>query len=517
MSEKLKKLINNKYFIVALVALLIVLVIGTGTYAWLTWSSPNTTKLTVKIGNIADVIFDNGKEINTTSLAPVFTSDQGEKTSFSIVKRSSVGSTNIDYTITLNVTSIATELKTTSFKYMLVNVTNANQVVKQGNFSTASTGDTITLNSGTLTGTRADFTFVIYIDGNVENNTNMMNKAFKATLNVSASEASGNETMVELIKRLYTENKDGTMVNNGSNMEYVMAPAVSLMNDAFGGTASNVDEGNIRYYGSSPDNYIKFNCEEYPDTNCEMWRIIGVFTGERELLKIIKDEPVSSTSVPMHLGTLNGMNWKKSAIGKLFNNQEDGCSSYFSPEFDTTKTCSIKSLINNYSDSYLEDIVNVGFQNIVTQEMIYPHPNYLFSYVDLINSGNATIENFYNYTINNIDTTSNDIMVGILDAVDYGYASDFANDCTAGISSIDELGVCGNQTWLYNRFTETEYFINVEDGYALATNGQGTIESGLSIVDVSGLYRPVVYLNEDVKYISGNGREDDPYTINYNY
>ena len=55
MSEKIKKLLNNKYFIVALVALLIVLVIGTGTYAWLTWSSPNTTKLTVKIGNIADI------------------------------------------------------------------------------------------------------------------------------------------------------------------------------------------------------------------------------------------------------------------------------------------------------------------------------------------------------------------------------------------------------------------------------------------------------------------------------
>ena len=47
MSKKIKKLLNNKYFIVALVALLIVLVIGTGTYAWLTWSSPNTTKLTV--------------------------------------------------------------------------------------------------------------------------------------------------------------------------------------------------------------------------------------------------------------------------------------------------------------------------------------------------------------------------------------------------------------------------------------------------------------------------------------
>lgn len=113
---------NNKYYIVALVALLIVLVIGTGTYAWLTWSSPNTTKLTVKIGNIADVIFDNGKEINTTSLAPVFTYDQGEKTSFSIVKRSTATSANIDYTITLNITSIAAELKVASFKYVLLMV-----------------------------------------------------------------------------------------------------------------------------------------------------------------------------------------------------------------------------------------------------------------------------------------------------------------------------------------------------------------------------------------------------------
>lgn len=515
MSEKIKKLLNNKYFIVALVALLIVLVIGTGTYAWLTWSSPNTTKLTVKIGNIADVIFDNGKEINTTSLAPVFTSDQGEKTSFSIVKRSSAGSTNIDYTITLNVTSIATELKTTSFKYMLVNVTNANQVVKQGNFSTASTGDTITLNSGTLTDARADFTFVIYIDGNVENNTNMMKKAFKATLNVSASESDTGKTMTKLIKQLYDSNQDKVMVNEGSSTNYYIASTVSLMNDGLGyGETQTSDSGNIRYYGLSPDNYIYFNCDTYPDDGCEVWRIIGVF---KEGLKIIRNEPVSSTPVPMHLEASTGIDWRESAVGQLFNNQEKGCLSYWDPAFDATETCGINSLINNYSDSYLNEIASAGLKNDKTRLMISAYPNYLFSYVDIINNNRVTIEELYNYTVSNQYDKVYPLSVGILDVVDYGYASDFANDCTAGISSIDELGVCGNQTWLYNRFTETEYFINVEDGYALATNGQGTIESGLSIVDVSGLYRPVVYLFEDVKYISGNGREDDPYTINYNY
>ena len=251
MSEKIKKLLNNKYFIVALVALLIVLVIGTGTYAWLTWSSPNTTKLTVKIGNIADVIFDNGKEINTTSLAPVFTYDQGEKTSFSIVKRSTATSANIDYTITLNITSIAAELKVASFKYVLL---NGNQVVRQGDFSSASSGGAISLSSSRLTDTRADFTFYIYIDGNTENNANMMNKEFKATINVSASEGSNTINAVQHITNLYLNNKDYTMQNG--DVVYSIASSENLMMDKNGGITEEEDSGNLRYYGEYPKNYI---------------------------------------------------------------------------------------------------------------------------------------------------------------------------------------------------------------------------------------------------------------------
>ena len=291
MSKKIKKLLNNKYFIVALVALLIVLVIGTGTYAWLTWSSPNTTKLTVKIGNIADVIFDNGKEINTTSLAPVFTYDQGEKTSFSIVKRSTATSANIDYTITLNITSIAAELKVASFKYVLL---NGNQVVRQGDFSSASSGGAISLSSSRLTDTRADFTFYIYIDGNTENNANMMNKEFKATINVSASEGSNTINAVQYITNLYTNASKTPATNNGK--EYNTAPSVSLMNDRLGGTTTDLDGGNIRYYGANPNNYIYFNCSDYSNqtsSTCETWRIIGVFNGK---LKIMRNESIGTYS-----------------------------------------------------------------------------------------------------------------------------------------------------------------------------------------------------------------------------
>ena len=320
MSEKIKKLLNNKYFIVALVALLIVLVIGTGTYAWLTWSSPNTTKLTVKIGNIADVIFDNGKEINTTSLAPVFTYDQGEKTSFSIVKRSTATSANIDYTITLNITSIAAELKVASFKYVLL---NGNQVVRQGDFSSASSGGTISLSSSRLTDTRADFTFYIYIDGNTENNANMMNKEFKATINVSASEGSNTINAVQYITNLYTNASKTPATNNGK--DYNTAPSVSLMNDRLGGTTTDLDGGNIRYYGANPNNYIYFNCSDYSNqtsSTCETWRIIGVFDGKLKLIRGSQigtyswDNKDTSTGAESNFGKND---WTTARLMKLLN------------------------------------------------------------------------------------------------------------------------------------------------------------------------------------------------------
>lgn len=501
MSKKIKKLVNNKYFIVALVALLIVLVIGTGTYAWLTWSSPNTTKLTVKIGNIADVIFDNGKEINTTSLAPVFTYDQGEKTSFSIVKRSTATSANIDYTITLNITSIAAELKAASFKYVLL---NGNQVVRQGNFSSASSGGAISLSSSKLTDTRADFTFYIYIDGNTENNANMMNKEFKATINVSASEGSNTINAVQHITNLYLNNKDYTMQNG--DVVYSIASSENLMMDKNGGITEEEDSGNLRYYGEYPKNYISFNCDAYPDANCEIWRIIGVFNGK---LKIIRDEPISLTPVPMDFtGTAY---WKNTTIGKLLSNVEPDCSAYWNNTLG--ESCSVIADIHSYDGSFLTDLQNNYLKNSETKSMIASFPKYLYSMSNFISSSNV-LENFYQLatTMDN-DSTDGDIYVGIMDIADYGYTSDFSATCAA-ISTMDDIASCGRQAWLYQSNTDQEFFMNSDNGSALLLNSDGGISLG-STGD-SGLFRPVVYLNANVKFNDlsyGDGQDGLPYQI----
>lgn len=502
MNDRLKKKVNNKYFIVVLVLLLITLVIGTGTYAWLTWSSPSTTKLTVKIGNIGDVIFDNGKEINTTGLAPVFNSNDGEKTKFSIVKRSAAASTDIDYTVKLNVTSIATELKSTSFKYILLQ--NGEQV-KSGNFSTISSGSTIDLISGTLSDTRADFTFIIYIDGNAENSADMMGKAFKATISVTAEEDSS-QTMSDYIINLYNDNVNGEVYNNPTGYLYKVASSVSLMNDM-------TNEENIRYYGSYAENYIAFNCDTYPDDNCEMWRIIGVFSSTYyKRLKIIKEDYASTVAVPMHLGSTTDMNWKQSTAGQLFNNQEAGCPGFLRRDFDSSQTCSFAASLGSYDTNFLMDVQASGIKNDETLNMLVAYPNYMYSVSGVFDNTDNGLENFYKYHTGTGDNTAGQIYAGILDAFDYAYAADFGGSCSDGITLLYDIGICGSQTWLFGQNPEAEYLINADNGNGLALNTDGLLEPGIPLTE-NGIYRPVVYLDTKIKYMGGSGTRDDPYLI----
>lgn len=180
----LKKAVNNKYLIIIFIFIFISLVV-TGAYAWLTWTSPNSTKMILTIGGKADVIFDEGNNINAVNLTPVFTPDDGERTTFSVIRNKESSDANIEYSVFLNVSSISEELKSDSFKYIL----RKNGVeVTSGNFSSATDDSIVNIYDDVLTIDKVDYEFIIYIDGNVENNTNIMNKKIIGTLNVAISE-----------------------------------------------------------------------------------------------------------------------------------------------------------------------------------------------------------------------------------------------------------------------------------------------------------------------------------------
>ena len=175
----------KKFMYIGIFILLISLVGSAGTYAWFTWISPSNTSVTLSIGNLADVTFTSGPDINITNLAPVYNYTDGVSTTFTVRNANSTDS--LLYKVKLEITSIANELKDESFKYTLL---KDNKVVKTGNLKDAVNGNTLILNTSSLdkgsTSSPKISTFKLYfwIDGNMENNPNMMNKSLVGKIDV---------------------------------------------------------------------------------------------------------------------------------------------------------------------------------------------------------------------------------------------------------------------------------------------------------------------------------------------
>ena len=130
-------------------------------------------------------------------------------------------------------------------------------------------------------------------------------------------------TAAEYITKLYTTASKTTVTNN--SITYNTAPSVSLMNDRLGGTTTDLDGGNIRYYGASPNNYIYFNCSDYSNqtsSTCETWRIIGVFDGKLKLIRGSQigtyswDNKDTSTGAESNFGKND---WTTARLMKLLN------------------------------------------------------------------------------------------------------------------------------------------------------------------------------------------------------
>ena len=279
------------YMIFSLIVLVIVVIVS-GTYAYYVWTTSDSdiTKIVAGIG-AATVTFDGGSDISA-NLRPVSDKSKG------IVKNISVkGDTaGLVFNMYLDITSIDTGLKDESFRYELYKGTTK---VKEGNFSDSYlTSNTVTcgknntnhivlLTNESISTSKTSYTLYIWIDGaNYTNPNTMMNKTFSFKLHADGEGAVLAKTAAETITELYTNASKTPATNNGK--DYNTAPSVSLMNDRLGGTTTDLDGGNIRYYGASPNNYIYFNCSDYSNqtsSTCETWRIIGVFDGKLKLIR----------------------------------------------------------------------------------------------------------------------------------------------------------------------------------------------------------------------------------------
>ena len=483
MKNKINKFIHSKYLLISLIVLLILLVIATGTYAWFTWRSTSNTSLTMNIGKLTDVTFNSGNDISTSTLAPVYNYTDGEKTTFSINNKDTTGA-SLDYNIKLNITSIASELKSSDLKYVLL---KDNTIVKEGNFSTMVVGtNTIYSNSISSSGT-TNFTFYLYIDGNSENNLNMMNKSLVGSIVVEASRKQY-ETFSTVIENLMADGEHETVTGNGTDYEYNTTN--SIMFDNF---------ENFRYYGANPNNYVYFNCDDYSNqssSTCEVWRIIGVFNNGNltHQIKIIRNESIG-TYQATEVGNEEFGAFTDSYLSYTLNNEAGSKeATYWSR---TLGTC-------NLNTNYKCDFSKTGLKNTTTRDLISNVSWFIPNSIE----GDLYPNDLYQGEIGGSTTAGE--MISIMYKSDYGYATDIRK-CNIQVNLYNS-SECTENNWLFlgsrewiMGTTENNYY----KAYIVAENGAVVTYSLTSEANV----RPTLYLKTEQTIKSGTGTLADPYQL----
>lgn len=328
-------------------------------------------------------------------------------------------------------------------------------------------------------------------------------------------------SLAKYITNLYANASKSTVTNNSITYNY--ATSESLMNDRLGGTTSSLDGGNIRYYGASPKNYVYFNCETYPSTNCELWRIIGVFDGK---IKLIRNGSIGSYSWDTSVARINSgfgiAEWSQADIMKVLNPNYDsdsvGGSLYYN-----SKSGNCYNGQNNATISC--DFTSTGIKNEITKKMIanftwnfgmYSDSSDLYSNQIYVKERGTNV--FANPSDGITRTSTWNGKIALPHPSDYGYATDFLK-CTDNIFDVDETDKtfynCGANDWMLRVGGATNYWLLVPNNYH---------ESGVNLAYVSGYLInatkasyaygiiPTLYLEDQILH-SGDGSQSNPYQL----
>ena len=328
-------------------------------------------------------------------------------------------------------------------------------------------------------------------------------------------------SLAKYITNLYTNASKSTVTNNSITYNY--ATSESLMNDRLGGTTSSLDGGNIRYYGASPKNYVYFNCETYPSTNCELWRIIGVFDGK---IKLMRNESIGNYSWDTSASSVNsgyGVNeWSQADLMKLLNpgheSESVGGSLYYNSK---SKTCYNGN--NNATTSC--NFTSTGIKNDTTRNMIAEttwnlggwNSSDIFSNVMYEKERGATTVSNSSDGITRATTWTGKIALPY--PSDYGFATDLSK-CSQTLSnyySSTDSYACRSNDWMYSIFKTNTFNwlltpLSGNANNAFNVYSAGYVNKNTSVYGANGV-APVLYLGSDQDIVAGDGSQSNPYQL----
>ena len=323
-------------------------------------------------------------------------------------------------------------------------------------------------------------------------------------------------TLASVITNLYNNSTKKPVKNN--SITYLYNTKNNLMQDT---------AGNIRYYGASPNNYVYFNCESYPTTNCELWRIIGVFDGK---IKLIRNESIGNYSWDTSDSTINdghGVNeWSQADLMKLLNPGHESESVGGSLYYNSKSGGKCYSDQNNATTSC--NFTSTGIKD-TTRNMIAETTWNLGGWGTSNIYSNVMYEKERGTTV--ISNPSDDITrattwtgkIALPYPSDYGYATDLSK-CSQTLhdyaSSTDSYA-CRSNDWMYSIITNsgsiTGWLLTPYSGaeyVAFNVHSPGYVTN---IYDVGYAYgvAPVLYLgsNQDIVAGDGDGSQSNPYQL----
>ncbi len=270
---------------------------------------------------------------------------------------------------------------------------------------------------------------------------------------------------------------------------------------------------NIRYIGSNPNNYVRFNNE--------LWRIIGVFnnidngSGTKETrIKLIRDGSIGiyswdnkSSGTGSSDSEYGSNDWTDSTLKEVLNNgpywnRASGNCPSGSNGATTSCDFSTNGLTEEAKTMISDAVWNLGGSSTyddVTASMFYERERGTDVYSERPTEWTGKI--------------------GLMYPSDYGYATSGGSttDREACLNkelyNWDSSSECYNNDWLYNssnaQWTLTTLASRTSHGFYVGNRGnvRGSDACFINIVF------PTLYLNANVKIVSGEGTESNPFVL----
>jgi len=372
---------------------LLIIVLIPVSFAYWYWNSTTNTNVSLTVEGI-DITYVGGSDITGVNLIPVTSKESGIASNNAIEKVVTASSNSTTYmNLYLTLETLPDGLKDESFVYEIYNGAN---LVKSGNFASNNQGDVITLAANQeITTTTTSFQLYIWIDGNKDNPSEMMNKTFKFVLSADAtdnkattSQSASEQTLVKLGitvnnnevttfgKMPYvTESELTTLCSNygksslstclsdlydvSTYSELMSSGIVSTIND--NGVFAAEDDLGISYYyrGNVENNYVYF-AGIY-------WRIIRI-NGDGTI-RMIYDGPTKKH---------NGVQGTDSKVIDIAFNENYGDNAYVgymygtsNSDYENTHKNTNSSTIKQANDKWYEDTIIAGGYEGYIADAIY--------------------------------------------------------------------------------------------------------------------------------------------------